>query len=55
MDEVRVGIIGIGNMGSAHAACVASGRIKGLKLRAVCDIAPQRLAYCREHFPDAVQ
>ena len=55
MEEVRVGIIGIGNMGSAHAACVASGRIKGLKLGAVCDIAPERLAYCREHFPDAVQ
>lgn len=55
MDKVRVGVIGIGNMGSAHASCIAGGKIKGLKLTAVCDIAPQRLEYCREHFPDAAR
>lgn len=55
MSKVRVGVIGVGNMGSAHAACVAAGKIEGLELAAVCDIAPQRLAYCKEHFPDAVQ
>ena len=53
MENVRVGIIGVGNMGSAHASCVASGKIQGMELVAVCDISSQRLDYCAEHFPDA--
>ena len=51
MDTIRVGVIGIGNMGSAHAACVFSGKIQGLSLYAVCDIVPERLAYCESHYP----
>ena len=52
MDQiVRVGVIGIGNMGSAHANCVYSGKIQGMALKAVCDIAPERLAYCQKNFP----
>ena len=48
---IKVGVIGIGNMGSAHVACVASGNIQGMKLAAVCDIAPERLAYCKAEYP----
>ena len=36
--SVRVGIIGVGNMGSAHARTLLSGTIKGAELVAVCDI-----------------
>ncbi len=38
--NIKVGVIGIGNMGSAHAACVAGGKIQGMELAAVCDINP---------------
>ena len=50
---VKVGIIGVGNMGSAHAACVASGKIQGLQLAAVCDTVLEKLDYCKEAFPEA--
>ncbi len=37
-ETVKVGIVGIGNMGSAHAKSIFSGNIKGMELAAVCDI-----------------
>ena len=43
MDGVRLGIIGLGNMGSAHAAQVAAGKIAHCKLAAVCDADGSRL------------
>ncbi len=55
MDQVRIGIIGIGNMGSAHATCIFEGRIKGLKLTAVCDNDPGRLLWAQEQFGEQVQ
>lgn len=45
MDKVRYGIIGIGNMGSAHAAMLYRGDIPGAELAAVCDIDPARLRW----------
>ncbi len=50
-NTVKVGIIGIGNMGSAHATCVASNQINGMVLSAVCDILPEKLEYCRKQYP----
>lgn len=52
MNTVRVGVVGIGNMGSAHSKNIASGNINGLTLAAVCDINPQRLEWCHENLPD---
>ena len=37
MDTVRMGVIGLGNMGSAHAAYLAAGGVTGATLGAVCD------------------
>ena len=48
---ISVGLIGIGNMGSAHASAVGGGRIKGLRLAAACDIDAERLALCLEKNP----
>ncbi len=48
MDKVRLGIIGIGNMGTAHAKSVLDGRIPGCELGAVCDEDPEAL----KKFPD---
>ena len=45
---ISVGLIGIGNMGSAHASAVGGGRIRGLRLAAVCDIDEVRLKLCME-------
>lgn len=38
MNTVKVGVVGLGNMGSAHARCIYENGIKGLKLTAICDI-----------------
>ena len=48
---LSVGLIGIGNMGSAHATMIGSGKIEGLRLAAVCDIDPSRLSLCLERNP----
>ncbi len=52
MENVKIGIVGIGNMGSAHFSCIGENRIQGLELAAVCDIKPERLEYCRNLHPE---
>lgn len=51
METVKIGVIGIGNMGSAHIACIHAGKIQGLQLTCVCDIRPERVDACREAYP----
>ncbi len=51
MRNVRVAVIGAGNMGSAHAACIGRGEIQGLELAAVCDKEAVRLEIIKEQFP----
>lgn len=43
MDKVRLGVIGVGGMGSHHASYVKAGDIKRCELAAVCDIDPAKL------------
>ena len=50
MDFIRVGVIGIGNMGSAHCNCIAKGEIRGLQLVAVCDVDTDRLSWIKEKY-----
>jgi len=49
MDKVRIGIIGIGGMGSSHAKQIMNGDIPGAELVSVCDINPKRLGWAREN------
>lgn len=42
-NKVRMGIIGVGGMGSFHADYIKNGKIKGCELSAVCDIVPEKL------------
>lgn len=49
--KIKIGIIGIGNMGSAHAACIAENRIEGMTLTAVCDISNEKLTKFSELYP----
>ncbi|WP_339247885.1 Gfo/Idh/MocA family oxidoreductase [Paenibacillus sp. FSL F4-0243] len=53
MGTVRYGIIGIGNMGAAHAQSLLS-EIKGAELTAVCDIREERLKWAEEQLPENV-
>lgn len=48
-DVVRVGVVGLGNMGHSHARMLHEGRVPGATLSAVCDVDPKRLAL----FPQA--
>lgn len=45
---VKTGIVGLGNMGTAHARSIIDGRVKGLELTAVCDADEGRLAGFKE-------
>lgn len=37
MNTVRIGVVGVGGMGSSHAKSILSGKIPGVSLTAVCD------------------
>ena len=43
LEKVRLGVIGFGNMGTAHCGNVASGKVPKMELTAICDIAPARI------------
>ncbi len=55
MDEVRIGIIGLGGMGSNHAGYISRGEIPGAQLAAVCDVDAARLEYAQEKYGEHVQ
>jgi predicted dehydrogenase len=42
--SIRLGIIGVGNMGTTHARNLLDGKIKGIELAALCDVDDKRLA-----------
>jgi len=52
--KIRLGIIGIGNMGSSHAKRVFDGECPDFVLTAVADINPRRLEWAREAFGEQV-
>lgn len=49
MDFVRVGIIGIGNMGRSHAKSIKEGKVPGAQLTAVCDWDPDKIPWIKEN------
>ncbi len=48
----KVGLIGIGNMGSSHAIYLTEGRVPGMELCAIADIAPEKRKKAKELYPD---
>lgn len=48
MDKVRIGVIGVGGMGSHHARYIQEGEVNRAQLTAVCDTDESKLAA----FPD---
>ena len=51
MKKVRLGIIGIGNMGSGHANNILKGLCPEIQLCAVADINPDRIRWAEENLP----
>ncbi|WP_113674153.1 Gfo/Idh/MocA family protein [Vallitalea guaymasensis] len=54
MEQVRIGVIGFGNMGSNHAKSLYEGKVKNGKLVAVCDINEEKLKKSKELYSDIV-
>ena len=52
MSNVKVGIVGFGNMGSTHAKNLLSGKVTGMELAALCDISEERKAFSEEAYPE---
>ncbi|MDR3207134.1 MAG: Gfo/Idh/MocA family oxidoreductase [Oscillospiraceae bacterium] len=50
---VSIGVIGLGNMGMAHAKNIADGKVPGLTLAAVASRRPAHRDWCRDNWPDA--
>ena len=46
MQDLRLGIIGLGNMGQFHANAIAAGKIAHCRLAAVCDRDERQLVKC---------
>lgn len=55
MDDVRIGIIGLGGMGTNHLNYLVAGKVPGAVLSAICDTHPDRLATAKEKAGASVQ
>lgn len=61
--KIKLGIIGIGNMGSEHAKNIRDGKCPDVELVAIADINPERLEWAKEqkfgenitYFDDAIK
>ena len=47
--KIRLGIIGVGNMGSGHAGNILAGKCPDLELHAIADSNPDRLEWTKEN------
>ena len=54
MEKVRVGIIGIGNMGTKHAKNIYSGNVPNMELAAICDISKERREFAEKNYSDVL-
>ncbi|WP_405172423.1 Gfo/Idh/MocA family oxidoreductase [Paenibacillus sp. FSL H8-0280] len=54
MSIVRVAVIGIGNMGAAHARTLVAGEVPGAELVAVCDVRREMESWVSNHLPATV-
>ena len=55
MDTVKLGVIGIGNMGSGHCMTILRGNVPEITLTAVADIRESRREWAKENLPAEVQ
>lgn len=55
MEKVKLGIIGIGNMGSAHAESIAEGRVPEIELVAAADLRRERREWIQNRLPAGIR
>ncbi len=55
MSKIRLGIIGIGNMGTGHAKYLIKNEVPNVELVAVCDISDERLKWAKENLGEKIQ
>lgn len=48
MEKIKLGILGVGNIGRDHVKRIVNGECPEIELAAVCDRKPDRLAYAKE-------
>ena len=51
-EKIRVGIVGIGNMGSSHLRNYKEDKMPEVEITAVCDIKEERLQWAEKEFPE---
>ena len=51
MEKVRLGIIGIGNMGTNHLKSIQEGKVPEIEVTAVADREEGRIAWAKEYMP----
>ena len=54
MKKIKLGIIGIGNIGTNHVRLIHEGKCPEVELSAVCDIKAERMDFVRERFGESV-
>ena len=52
MEKVRLGVIGYGNMGTAHVDWVMEGKVPNMEIGAVCDIDVDRRNALKGKYPE---
>jgi len=52
MEKVKLGIIGVGNMGTAHTNNLMKGLVPEMELVAICDINPKKLDAITAKYPE---
>ena len=55
MSKVKIGIIGVGNMGTSHAQNIYEGKVPGAELEAVADIKPDRLKWVNNELGEDIK
>ena len=53
MDKIRLGLIGLGNMGTAHAENILGGKCPEIEITAAADRRASRRDWAAEHLPGA--
>lgn len=55
MDKVRLGIIGLGNMGTDHAKSIIAGKVPEIILTAIADRREARRTWAGGHLPERIR